>query len=418
MRFRGLLISRTAWSERGVAAFAYKAIDARGRTRRGRLEAANVADLEVRLVRLGLDLVTCRVRGARAAENDRTGIRRIDLITFCFHLEQLVRAGVPILEGLADLRDSIGHRRLREVTAAMIDAIEGGQSLSGAMASFPKVFDPVLVSLVRAGEQSGRLTLVLQKIIENLKWQDEQAALTWRLLLYPALVSAMLSFTILFLMIYVVPQLLSFLANMGQELPLQTRILVAFSHAFVNYWPLLFGAPLLVGAGLWAAVKSDPDIALRWDRWQLAAPVFGPLLQKIIVSRVCEVFSIMYASGITVLECLRAGEEVAGNRAIQRALRDAGRLIADGGGISASFAATGLFPPLVVRMLRVGENTGALEDALANVTYFFTRDVRESVTRLQTLLMPVMIALLGLFMLWIVSAVFGPLYDLFTRIKI
>ena len=126
----------------------------------------------------------------------------------------------------------------------------------------------------------------------------------------------------------------------------------------------------------------------------------------------------MYASGITVLECLRAGEEVAGNRAIQRALRDAGRLIADGGGISASFAATGLFPPLVVRMLRVGENTGALEDALANVTYFFTRDVRESVTRLQTLLMPVMIALLGLFMLWIVSAVFGPLYDLFTRIKI
>lgn len=377
----------------------------------------NAADLETRLSRLGLDLIDFReLKTGR--QRGRAGIRREDLITFCFHLEQLIRAGVPILEGLADLRDSIGNRRLREITAALIESIEGGKNLSGAMADFPSVFEPVLVSLIRAGEQSGRLTEVLGKVIETLKWQDEQAALTKRLLLYPAVVCVVMVLTLLFMMLYVVPQLLSFLTSMGQQLPLQTRLLIAFSRFFSNYWYLVLLLPVVAIGGAWSAARSNPAFAQQLDTWKLRVPLIGPILKKIIVTRVCNVFSIMYTSGITVLECIRSGEEVAGNRAIGRALREAGRMIQDGGGISASFAATGLFPPLVVRMLRVGENSGALEEALNNVSYFFNRDVQESVTRLQTMLMPAVILLLGLFMVWIVTSVFGPLYDLFTQIKI
>jgi len=377
----------------------------------------NAADLETRLSRLGLDLIDFReLKTGR--QRGRAGIRREDLITFCFHLEQLIRAGVPILEGLADLRDSIGNRRLREITAALIESIEGGKNLSGAMADFPSVFEPVLVSLIRAGEQSGRLTEVLGKVIETLKWQDEQAALTKRLLLYPAVVCVVMVLTLLFMMLYVVPQLLSFLTSMGQQLPLQTRLLIAFSRFFSNYWYLVLLLPIVAIGGAWSAARSNPAFAQQLDTWKLRVPLIGPILKKIIVTRVCNVFSIMYTSGITVLECIRSGEEVAGNRAIGRALREAGRMIQDGGGISASFAATGLFPPLVVRMLRVGENSGALEEALNNVSYFFNRDVQESVTRLQTMLMPAVILLLGLFMVWIVTSVFGPLYDLFTQIKI
>jgi type IV pilus assembly protein PilC len=397
--------------------FRYKAIDERGRIRRGRADAVNPADLEARLSRLGLDLIDYREL-RRAERHGRAGIRRVDLITFCFHLEQLVRAGVPILEGLADLRDTIGNRRLREITAALIESIEGGKNLSGGMADFPSVFDPVLVSLIRAGEQSGRLTDVLAKVIETLKWQDEQAALTKRLLMYPAVVLVVLSATLLFMMLYVVPQLLSFLSGMGQALPPQTRMLVAFSQFFTQFWYLVVFVPLALVGGAWVAARSNPAFAQRVDAWKLELPLLGPILKKIIVTRVCNVFSIMYTSGITVLECIRSGEEVAGNRAIGSALREAGRMIQDGGGISASFASTGLFPPLVVRMLRVGENSGALEEALNNVSYFFNRDVQEAVTRLQTMLMPAMILLLGLFMLWIVTSVFGPLYDLFTQIKI
>lgn len=397
--------------------FRYKAMDERGRIRHGRADAANPADLEARLSRLGLDLIDYREL-RRAERHGRAGIRRVDLITFCFHLEQLVRAGVPILEGLADLRDTIGNRRLREITAALIESIEGGKNLSGAMADFPAVFEPVLVSLIRAGEQSGRLTDVLAKVIETLKWQDEQASLTKRLLMYPAVVLVVLSATLLFMMLYVVPQLLSFLSGMGQALPPQTRLLIAFSQFFTQFWYLVVFVPLALVGGAWAAARSNPAFAQRIDAWKLELPLLGPILKKIIVTRVCNVFSIMYTSGITVLECIRSGEEVAGNRAIGSALREAGRMIQDGGGISASFASTGLFPPLVVRMLRVGENSGALEEALNNVSYFFNRDVQEAVTRLQTMLMPAMILLLGMFMLWIVTSVFGPLYDLFTQIKI
>ena len=400
-----------------MEAFRYKAINAQGRTSRGRTDAVNAADLEVRLSRLGLDLLSFTELKSAPHAVIGNGIRTVDLITFSFHLEHLVRAGVPILEGLGDLRDTIDNRRLREVTAAMIESIEGGKNLSGAMADFPAVFDTVFVSLIRAGEQSGRLSEVMQKIIENLKWQDEQASYTKKLLLYPAIVSVVIVTVLFFLMLYVVPQLVSFLRTMGQQLPLQTRALIATAAFFSKYWYFLISLPpIALGAG-WATFRHHPPFAHWCDATKLKLPLLGPILQKIIVTRVCSVFSIMYTSGITVLDCVRTGEEVADNRAVQIALRDAGRMIADGGGISASFAATGLFPPLVVRMLRVGENTGALEEALNNVTYFFTRDVRDSVAKLQTLILPAVTVLLGLLVMWIMLSILGPIYDMFTKIK-
>ncbi len=398
-------------------AFRYKAMDQLGHVSRGKVEALNPADLEVRLSRMGLDLLNFTVQRSRTRAVTRGGVRTVDLITFCFHLEHLVRAGVPIIEGLGDLRDTLDNRRLREVTSAMIEAIEGGKNLSGAMSDFPGVFDSVFVSLIRAGEQSGRLSEVMQKIIDNLKWQDEQTSYTQKLLMYPALVSVVIFGVLIFLMIYVVPQLVSFLHTMGQVLPLQTRALIATSSLLANYWYVVVSVPPLVVSVLLVALRVNPEFAQKFDAFKLRLPLVGPILRKIVVTRVCSVFSIMYTSGITVLECIRTGEEVADNRAIRVALRDAGRMIADGGGISASFAATGLFPPLVIRMLRVGENTGALEDALNNVTYFFTRDVRESVTKLQTLILPLVTILLGAIVLWIMSSILGPIYDLFTKIK-
>ncbi len=400
-----------------MEAYRYKAINAQGRMSQGRVDAVNPADLETRLARMGLDLVNYRELPSRNRNVTGRGIERIDLITFCFHLEQLVRAGVPILEGLSDLRDTVDNRRLREVTAAMIEGIEGGKNLSQAMAEFPFVFSPVFVSLIRAGEESGQLTRVLAKIIENLKWQDEQAAYTKQLLTYPAIVTVFIFLALFFLMMFVVPKLVSFLTTMGQTLPLQTRALIATSKFFTEYWYVVLFVPMLASIGGVVAFKTNPHFAERVDEMCLNLPLVGPVLKKLIITRVCNVFSIMYASGITVLDCVRSTENVAGNRAVARAMREAGRMIADGGGISRSFATTGLFPPLVVRMLRVGENTGALETALDNVSYFYTRDVAESVQRLQAMIMPVITILLGAVLFWIIAAILGPLYDSFTKIN-
>ncbi len=398
-----------------MEAFRYKAVNAQGRVLQGRIDAVNSADLEVRLSRMGLDLVNFRELKRHKNVTGR-GIKRIELITFCFHLEQLVRAGVPILEGLADLRDSIDNKHLREITAAMIESIEGGKNLSLAMADFPAVFPPVFVSLVRAGEESGQLNRVLARLIENLKWQDEQASYTKKLLLYPVVVTVVVTAVLFFLMIYVVPQLISFLTTMGQELPLQTRALIATSGFLTHYWYIVVVVPVLAAIAGVVAFRVNARFAERVDAWVLQLPLVGPVLKKVIVTRMCTVFSIMYSSGITVLECIRNAESVAGNRAVARAIRDAGRQIADGGGISKSFAATDLFPPLVIRMLRVGENTGALEEALDNVTYFYARDVAESVSRLQEMIMPVLTMLLGAVLFWIMWSVLGPIYDLFTQI--
>lgn len=400
-----------------MEAYQYKAINAQGRVSRGRVDAVNPADLETRLARMGLDLVNYRELPSRNRNVTGRGIERVDLITFCFHLEQLVRAGVPILEGLSDLRDTVDNRRLREVTAAMIEDIEGGKNLSQAMAEYPFVFSPVFVSLIRAGEESGQLTRVLAKVIENLKWQDEQAAYTKQLLTYPVIVTVFIFLALFFLMMFVVPKLVSFLATMGQTLPLQTRALIATSKFFTDYWYVVLFLPLAVTVGGIIGFKTNPRFAERIDELCLNLPLIGPVLKKLIVTRVCNVFSIMYSSGITVLECVRFTENVAGNRAVARAMRDAGRMIADGGGISRSFAATGLFPPLVVRMLRVGENTGALETALDNVSYFYTRDVAESVQKLQAMIMPIITLMLGGILFWIIAAILGPLYDSFTKIN-
>jgi len=397
--------------------FQYKAINSSGKVMSGRVDAINVGDLEVRLRRMGLDLVRCKEIKTRATHVTGKGVKRLDLITFFFHLEQLVRAGVPILEGLADLRDSVENPRLQEVTAAMIESIEGGKTLSESMQDFPAVFSTVLVNLVRVGEESGQLAEVLEHITASLKWQDEQMAQTKKLLMYPLFVGTVVTAVLFFLMTYLVPELMKFITNMGGELPLHTRILIMVSDFFVAWWPFVLTAPFVLVGSLYMLIKSNPAARLLFDRLLLRVPVLGPILKKLILSRFTNFFAIMYASGITVLDCIRVGRDVAGNKAVEGAIERAGDLIADGSGISASFEASGLFPRLVVRMLRVGENTGALEEALLNVSYFYTRDVKESIERLQTMIEPAMTIVLGGILAWVMFSVLGPIYDLITKIK-
>jgi type IV pilus assembly protein PilC len=219
--------------------YAYKAMNALGRTVHGRMDAVNEVDLEMRLKRMELDFInghTIRQRGLFGGK-----VPRRELINFCFHLEQLLRAGVPILEGLADLRDSLEHPRFREILAGIIESIEGGKTLSMAMADYPQAFNEVFCNLVHAGEETGNLAEVLRKIFEDLKWQDELAAHTKKLVMYPSFMAIVVIGVVFFMMIYLVPKLSVFIRSMGQEIPLQTRILMTVSEVFTAYWPLIAG---------------------------------------------------------------------------------------------------------------------------------------------------------------------------------
>src|SRR5829696_179284 len=218
-----------------MALYTYKAIDGRGKSVMGRVEAVNLFDLEQRLARMELDLVS----GAPSRQGTSFLGGRVtlqDLINFCFHLEQLAGAGVPVLEGLVDLRESVENPRFREVVSGLVESIEGGRNLSQSLAEFPEVFSKVFVSLVRAGEQTGKLSEVLKSLTESLKWEDQLAAQTKKIILYPAFVGSIVLLVTLFLMIYLVPQMTGFIRNMGQDIPLQTRVLIAVSDFFVHYW--------------------------------------------------------------------------------------------------------------------------------------------------------------------------------------
>jgi type IV pilus assembly protein PilC len=396
--------------------FDYKAVSVEGRMIYGRLDAINLIDLEMRLKRMELDLVTGTQLQQKALFGKQT-VPRPELINFCFHLEQLTRAGVPILEGLTDLRDSIEHPRFREVIAGLIESIEGGQTLSESMGTHPNVFSQVFVNLIRAGEASGQLPEVLVSLTESLKWEDELGSHTKKLLMYPAFVATIVLTATFFLMIYMVPQLKMFVKNMGQTLPMHTQILFFISDLLVNYWFLFLLAPILIFGGLYAFVHSNPIARLQMDDMKLRLPVIGPILKKIILSRFANTFAMLYASGIPILESIKTTQHIVGNLAVRKALERVELSIREGRNVAGAFHDVGMFPPLVVRMLRVGENTGGLDKALLNVSYFYTRDVKESVGRAQAMIEPALTLFMGALLGWIMLSVIGPIYDVISKIK-
>ena len=222
---------------------------------------------------------------------------------------------------------------------------------------------------------------------------------------------------VLFMMVYLVPKMVGFIKGTGHQLPLHTKILLVVSDIFVNYWYLALGLPLLAVAVIAILVRTNPHARYRLDEAKLRLPVIGDILRKVILSRFAGVFAMMYASGISILDSLRATQGVVGNQVIGKGLERVGEMIAEGQSITVAFQNVGLFPPLVLRMLRVGENSGALDTALVNVSYFYSRDVRESISRVQTLIEPVLTVILGVILGWVMLSVLGPIYDTITKLK-
>lgn len=400
-----------------MAMYAYKAFNKSGQRRTGLQDASNLVDLEMRLKRTGLDLINGKiVKKSRFATG--TTVTRRELITFFFNMEQLTNAGVPLLESLADLRDTLSNPLLREVVATLIENIEGGMRLSQAMAQHPRVFEKVFVSLVNAGEKSGKLQEVFLHLTNTLKWEDEMASQTKQVLIYPAFVLVIVIGVAFFLMIYLVPQLTGFIKTMGQTLPLHTKALLFVSSIFVQYWYVMLIVPVIAFAIIKFLVTFNSRARYRLDDLKLKLWPVGPILKKIILARFANFFAMLYASGISILECIAICRDIAGNVVIEESLTQAGREIEEGKNLTQSFQSTNIFPPLVLRMLRVGEATGALDKALLNVSYFYDRDVKEAITNAQAMIGPATTVLLGFMLGWIMFSVLMPIYDVISKVKI
>lgn len=400
-----------------MQSYNYKAVDQSGRPATGQIDALNDVDLEIRLGRMGLDLITFQVAKKSTGLFSRNKVNTHDLIMFCFQLEQLTRAGVPLLECLSDLRDSNTNPYFQKTLGAISSSVEGGKMFSQALAEHPTVFDHVFVSLVEAGEATGRLPEVFNNLFETMRWQDELVSKTKQLLMYPTFVALVVMGAVTFLMTYLVPQMTSFLQGMGQELPLNTKILIAISNAIINYWWLIGGVPIVLFIFLATLIQTNPLARHKFDQVKLRLPVTGPILNKIIMARFARYFALMYQTGIPILDAIKICEKIVGNRVIADALSRAHAQISGGDAMSESFRNAGLFPPLVVRMIRVGESTGGLDKALLNISYFYDRDVNDAMQKMLKMIEPALTVVLGAILGFIMISVLGPVYDSFSKLK-
>ena len=401
-----------------MATFNYKAIDQTGRHAQGQMDALNEVDLEIRLERMGLDLITFKSTEKSKQLFSQNKVSNRDLVMFCFQLEQLTRAGVPMLEGLNDLRESTASPYFQKVLGSVAGEVEGGKMLSQALAEHPDVFDEVFVSLVAAGEQTGQLPTVFDNLSNTLKWQEELISQTKRLLMYPLIVLVVVSAAVGVLMVFLVPEMVKFITSLGQELPWNTKLLIFLSNAFVHYWWLFISIPIVLILGLMAYIKQNAPAQYQFDYFKLKLPITGEILQKIIMARFARYFALMYQTGIPVLSAIKTCENIVGNSVIADALSRVHTQINAGDTMSDSFHNTGLFPSLVVRMIKVGETTGSLDKSLLNVSYFYDRDVSDLMQKMLKLIEPALTIILGLVLLFIMASVLLPIYDSFGKMKL
>ncbi len=392
--------------------YRYRAINQSGRVVRGVVFAANEQDLNGLIASSGLDLIEFRtVSEKRLGKLLQQRVKVRDLIQMSVHLEQLQHAGVPLMESLAEVRDSTEAPRLRDALAQITREVNDGISLSAAFASHPRLFGNVFQSLVAAGEQTGQMAEAFTQLVAHLKWTDEMALKVKKATRYPAVLAVVVTIVIIFMMSFVVPQITSLLLANGTQLPFMTQALVSTSSVIRDYW---FMIPLLAIGGVAAMTSGrnmSRDFRYLTDYYVLRLPILGIVLRKIALARFAYMFSAMFRSGIALLDCLDASRRLVNNLALKEALSVVREGVQSGLGLSTAMRSSGEFPALVLRMIKVGEDSGNMSDALNNVAEMYNRDVDESVQGMISFIEPAMTVVMGGVMAWIAIAVFGPIYD-------
>ena len=399
--------------------YQYSAVNQTGTVVRGKIDAKNSQDLERRLGRLGLSIISGdEVKRLVSGGFFQRKISRDELAQFCFYVERLVSGGVPLLEGLSDVRDSVTNPTLRNTVGLLISDIEQGVTLSQAMKQYPKIFDEIFVSLVEAGEQSGELDTVLRNIGENIRWQADILKRMKKVFSYPIFALIVMLGATYGLMILVVPKMTTLLKTLGQELPPYTLALIATSEFLQEYLVQMILAVLLSIVAMKMSTTVIPGLDYYIDKMKLRLPIVGPVVEKLLMSRFANIFGMIYASGISVIEGLKISKGSMGNKFMAKGLDGVIKAITEGSTLTNAFRESGLFPPLVLRMIRLGETTGGLDQAMLQIKNYYDRDANEAIEAAQAAIGPIMMVFIAGLMVWVIVAVYSPLYDLISSIKV
>lgn len=396
--------------------YTYVALNENGHRVRGSMNAANEMDLEDRLSSIGLDMISNRAHRT-SQKGFRGSVKLQDLVVFCIHLERLERAGVPILDALSDLRDSADSPALKSLMTDIYESVRNGSLLSQALEKHPKVFDEVFVGLVSTGENTGNLHEIFAHIAKHLKWVDTIHRRIRKAIYYPIFLLILMSGIISLMMLFVIPKLTAFLLAQNFDLPMYTKALIATSNFFTKYWIFIFAAPFVLTFFIKLFSRLFYGVAYFFDTVKLHIPWIGGTIRKIELARFCRFFSITFRSGIGILQCLEIAQNVIKNRVIRESITAVRRSVSEGTPLTQALRVSGQFPNLVLRMFKVGEDSGNLDVTLENVNFFYDTEVEDSVSAMVGIIQPALTIVMGGLMLWISMAVFGPLYNSFSKMS-
>lgn len=348
-----------------------------------------------------------------------TRVKPADLLVFTRQLSTIISAGLPLLQGLEILAEQTENPNFAKVIYSVAEYVEAGDTFSDALKRYPKAFPELYVSLVRAGEASGNLDGVLLQLADYLEAAEDLKRRIRSAMTYPIVAFSMIILIATGLVIFVVPQFAEIFASFGRELPAPTQFLINLSNLLrtLYAWAIILGSIIGIVAFL-RIYGSTPIGRYNLDQIKLRLPIFGDLIRKVSISRFTRTLSTLIKSGVPILEALEIVEKTAGNEVFAKAIRNSSDGVRSGNPLSEPLAQSGAFPPMVTRMIAVGEKTGELENMLKKISDFYDSEVKAKVEALTSLIEPILIGIMGLVVGSIIIALFLPIFQLSTLVQV
>lgn len=339
-----------------------------------------------------------------------------DLILFTRQLSSMLASGLTLSKSLQILRDQIQNEAMIEVVNGIINDIEEGKPFSFAIAKYPEIFSSIYVSLIKAGESSGVLDKVLLRLATNLEKQAKLKSTVKGALLYPVIVVVLMVFVLFIMMIFVIPQLSILYKNLDVPLPLPTQIVVAMSNFFVSFWPVVIGIVALL-IFLYKRWSRTVDGRLIIDNFILKLPVFGKLITQTILAEFSRTFGLLIGTGSLVVESLIQTADVTGNVHYKNAIKDVAKQVEKGISIGDALSGYALFPPMLVQLVKIGEQTGKIDETLGKASEYFENEVNQTVKTLTTAMEPFIMIVLGVGVAFLIISVITPIYSLISNLQ-
>ncbi|MDX1922895.1 MAG: type II secretion system F family protein [Alphaproteobacteria bacterium] len=389
--------------------YAYRAVDEYGAINKGETAAANENELFAKLHHQGLNLIDCQSSDRPTQFLFNKKVPLPEQVLLCRHLVMLTKAGVPVHTALEDVLPALPSA-LRRNVAAILQNVTGGASLSSAFASSRMEFDPLVPLLLSAGEKTGKICEALGFLYQSLSWKREFNEKLRRALSYPALQMLLAGTAVAVLMLIAVPQIIQLLEMIGEHLPLASEIILWSMRAFGATIALVMVFAALLAVILPLIKALHQDIALMADRVFLSLPIIGTLFRKVELAQITHVFSAMLGSGVQMMEALAVLPTLTHNRAMAAALQNVAREVSGGQGLSTVLTKEIFIPPYVIRILKIGEDSGKMSESLLHISSVYQQETQQALDQLLRISSLFITLAVGLTLILMVSGVMGPLY--------